>query len=765
MKEIEILAPGGSKEAIYAAIYGGADAVYTGTDRFSARAYADNPTVEELCGILDFAHLHDKKIYVTINTLLTERELEGSLYAQIYPLYENGLDAVIVQDFGVMDFVREHFPGLAIHASTQMTLLTGTTANLLKPYGVTRIVPARELSIGEIARMREQTDLELEVFVHGALCYCYSGQCLMSQVIGGRSGNRGMCAQPCRLPYVIEGNEKDRGYFLSPKDMCTLGRVGELIEAGVDSFKIEGRMKKPAYAAFTSHLYRLYADAFLTGVPVSDREVRRDIKRLADIYNRGGFSEGYLFEPSKRSIIDSRRNGHFGVRVGEVVNVTAHTVEYRLTEKTNAQDVLEFRDKRGQAIYEYTVKEGAEVSERVTARYKKGCPLKAGQGVYRTKNNELLQHISELISEGKKSSKIKIAGTFTAVCGSPVKLSLAYRDCICEVTGPCAERAEGRPVSREDVEKRLRKTGESEFEFEALEVHVPEGVFLPLGNIAAMRRQAFAELSACICAGFHRKKEGEKKKIDVRTDYEQKREKYQTVVRLTDFRHISGVKSCKKVNANNTRLHVKLDEFRPETWEQLSWEIGDFSYYISLPAVLRDKNTDLFLSWWHSYGEGLASGKCVGVIINSIEALSVLPRMRWTEQWEILAGEGLYLWNRRTADVYRKFGMSGTLYMAYGRTAVMTTEGCVNMETGGYRKPEWGGNRIRMRTPKNDEFVSVNYCQYCYNVIYEKEPSRREPDQTPIPSCGEWTYIPEIAFSFEDAAGVRKVLDQWNFLS
>lgn len=325
MNRIEILAPGGSKEAIYAAIFSGADAVYTGTDRFSARAYAQNPTVGELCEIIDFAHIHEKRIYLTANTLLTEDELEGSFYACLSPLYEAGLDAVIVQDFGVMDFVRRHFPDLAIHASTQMTLLTAETANLLKPYGVTRVVPARELSIEEIARMREKTELELEVFVHGALCYCYSGQCQMSQVIGGRSGNRGMCAQPCRLPYVLEEfGHTDReqnnwkGYFLSPKDMCTLGQVGALIQAGVNSFKIEGRMKKPAYAAFTSYLYRLYADAYLAGRTMDDAEVSRDVKRLADIYNRGGFSRGYLFEPSKRNMIDIRRNGHFGVRVGEV---------------------------------------------------------------------------------------------------------------------------------------------------------------------------------------------------------------------------------------------------------------------------------------------------------------------------------------------------------------------------------------------------------------------------------------------------------------
>lgn len=765
MKKIEILAPGGSKEAIYAAVYSGADAVYTGTDRFSARAFADNPTVEELCGILDVAHLQDKKIYLTVNTLLTEDELEGSLYAQIAPLYEAGLDAVIVQDLGVMDFIRENFPGLDIHASTQMTIVSGAGADQWKPYGVTRVVPARELSIDEIASMRKQTDLELEVFVHGALCYCYSGQCQMSQVIGGRSGNRGMCAQPCRLPYTVNG--RDGGYILSPKDMCTLGRVGELIEAGADSFKIEGRMKKPAYAAFTSYLYRLYADAYLAGVPKTDAEVRRDVRRLADIYNRGGFCQGYLFEPSKKHMIDTSRNGHFGVCVGEVVNVTGRAVEYRLTERTHAQDVLEFRDPRGQAVYEYTVKEGADVSSFVTARYRKGSALRVGQKVYRTRNNKLLQQISDLIEDGKKNSQRKIKGSFTAECGRPVTFSLAFREFICEVSGACAERAEGRPVSAEDIKKRLNKTGSSEFAFETLDVHVPDGVFIPLGSIAALRREGFERLRACICNGFHRIKEertekkgnGQPAKRKRLSPKEESPHADFTLIRVTDLEQIRAVRSCADVTAARARFHLKLDGFALDMWEHISKETGDLSYYISLPAVLREKNTERFLTWWERYGTELAAGNCAGVVVHSMDALPVLSRMSGTGDWEILAGEGLYVWNRRTERVYRDFGISGNIYMAYGRTAVMMTEGCVKRELGGCRLAEWDQSQNTICTPKNDEFLVVNYCHYCYNEIYEKMPSWHEP------SGRQRQDIPEIAFSFEDASEVRKVLGQWNCLS
>lgn len=786
MKKIEILAPGGSKEAIYAAIYSGADAVYTGTDRFSARAFADNPTVEELCGILDFAHLHDKKIYLTVNTLLTEEELEGSLYALLAPLYEAGLDAVIVQDPGVMDFIGQNFPGLAIHASTQMTIVSGAGADQWKPYGVTRVVPARELTIGEIAQMRKKTDLELEVFVHGALCYCYSGQCQMSQVIGGRSGNRGMCAQPCRLRYTVNG--KDGGYILSPRDLCTLGRVGELIEAGVDSFKIEGRMKKPAYAAFTSHLYRLYADAYLAGVTKSDAEVARDVRRLADIYNRGGFSAGYLFEPSKNNIIDTSRNGHYGVCVGEVVNVTPREVEYRLTERTHAQDVLEFRDKKGHAVYEYTLKAGADSPAQVTARYQKGSAPRAGQKVYRMRNNQLLQQISDIIEDGKKNGKVKVRAVFTAECGRPVKLTLVYRDFMCEVAGARAERAEGRPVGAEDIKKRLNKTGGSEFVFETIDVHVPDGVFIPLGSIAALRREGLERLRACICGGFHRlagesaKELAEKPTKELSGKLAGESAVWErpafTMIRVTDIEQLRAARSCERVTADRAGFHLKLDEFAPDTWEQLSGETGDLPYYISLPAVLREKNAVRFLAWWERYGRGLAAGNLAGVIVHSMDAFPLLPRMTGMEGREILAGEGLYLWNRRTARVYRDFGMSRRVYTAYGRMRVMMTEGCVNRELGKCRQAEWEKNRNTIATPKNDEFLVVHYCHYCYNEIYENKPSwhnkperfmperfmpggRLMPENHLPPDNG----IPEIAFSLEDGSGVRKVLGQWNFLS
>lgn len=251
---IEILAPAGSVETMRAALNGGADAVYIGGSRFGARAYADNPDETALLAAIDEVHLRGKKLYMAVNTLLKEREMD-ELYHFILPYYREGLDGVIVQDFGVLARLKSWFPSLPLHASTQMTLTGWEEAARLKADGVSRIVPSRELSLEEIRQIHERVDVEIEAFVHGALCYCYSGQCLLSSFIGGRSGNRGRCAQPCRLPYKVGKDQKTR-YLLSPKDICTLKDIPDLVDAGIISFKIEGRMKKPEYAALVSFMYR-----------------------------------------------------------------------------------------------------------------------------------------------------------------------------------------------------------------------------------------------------------------------------------------------------------------------------------------------------------------------------------------------------------------------------------------------------------------------------------------------------------------------------
>lgn len=300
MKKVELLSPAGNFEALKGAVKAGADAVYLGGAAFGARAYAQNFTQEELEAGIRFAHIFGKRVYLTVNTLVKEGELDN-LYPFLQPLYESGLDGVIVQDLGVLRYIKKHFPQLALHASTQMTLTGSGGAELVNEEGVTRIVPARELSLEEIRKIKRETGLEIEVFVHGAMCYCYSGQCLLSSMLGGRSGNRGRCAQPCRLPY--EGMScKEGNYPLSMRDMCTIELLPQLLEAGIDSFKIEGRMKKPAYTAGVTAIYRKYIDLYEKD-PENYQVSKEDRDLLKKLYIRSEIGDGYYKRHNGREMI------------------------------------------------------------------------------------------------------------------------------------------------------------------------------------------------------------------------------------------------------------------------------------------------------------------------------------------------------------------------------------------------------------------------------------------------------------------------------
>lgn len=285
-KDFELLAPAGSLEILKGVIESGADAVYVGGSMFGARAYANNFTEEELLEAIDFAHLRGVKVYLTVNTLIKNSEF-SKLYDYLLPYYKRGLDAVIVQDIGVVKAIHEYFPSMEIHTSTQMTVTGADGVRFLSQFGVTRVVMAREVSLAEMKRIHEETGIELEAFVHGALCYSYSGQCLFSSILGGRSGNRGRCAQPCRLPYTVEGKKDE--YILSLKDMCGIKALDKLHDAGVYSLKIEGRMKQLEYACGVVKYYRSYIDS---KKPVSDA----DYDRIKALGNRCGFTDRYYFD-------------------------------------------------------------------------------------------------------------------------------------------------------------------------------------------------------------------------------------------------------------------------------------------------------------------------------------------------------------------------------------------------------------------------------------------------------------------------------------
>lgn len=531
--DCEILAPAGSYQCMVAAFNAGADAVYLGGSMFGARAYADNLGGEELIRAIDYAHLRGKKLYLTVNTLLKSDELNTQLVSYLKPLYKAGLDAVIVQDMGVLKEIKQNFPDLPIHASTQMTVTGIYFAKELKELGVTRIVTARELSYSEIKNIYDATGLEIESFIHGALCYSYSGQCLLSSLIGGRSGNRGRCAQPCRLPYELyDKNSKiDTGtekYLLSPKDMCTLDILPEILKAGVYSLKIEGRMKKPEYVASVVMAYRRCIDILKAGDTYNTDKAA--IENLKDIYNRGGFTDGYYGRQNGREMMSLYKPNHYGLKVGKILSVTPKTITLKALKDIDGQDVLELNLKKTKPDSNTTVKHGSIKAGAVVTVKNDIDGLNNEKalyedGVFRTRNNRLIAEIEKNIIE--KNDNIPIYGICRIKAQEKIELSayMLMPDSLCEIMpdslpeinmvnteilennvcgknnrievcvyGALPQAASNKPASVADIESKLRKTGSTEFYFKKLDIDLDDGLFVPVSALNELRRQCLDRL-------------------------------------------------------------------------------------------------------------------------------------------------------------------------------------------------------------------------------------------------------------------------------
>ena len=448
---VELLSPAGNAAGFYGAVHAGADAVYLAGNQFGARAYAENFTTEELLECIRYGHLLGRKIYLTVNTLLKNQEMK-LLQDYLAPLYEAGLDAVIVQDLGVLRFIRERFPGLKLHVSTQMTICSRWGASLLKEMGASRIVPARELGLEELIAMREESGVQVEAFVHGAMCYCYSGQCLFSSILGGRSGNRGRCAQPCRLPYTLsEGKGCKECYPLSLKDMCTIEHIPRLIEAGIDSFKIEGRMKRPEYAAGVTDIYRRCIDNYYAlRSRMEPREAaeeyrvsEEDRRELASLYVRDGLQDGYYF----------RRNGR------DMVSIDSPA--YR------------------------------ESDERVLCRIRER---------YLDAHLKLPVTVRAFFHVGRPAKV-----TLETQCPSLGRLSAGAE-------GEPVAQAQKQPITEENVRKQLCRLGDSAFCADGAEVSMDPDSFYPLKQINELRRRAVAELERKIlrARGYRENGQGER---------------------------------------------------------------------------------------------------------------------------------------------------------------------------------------------------------------------------------------------------------------
>ncbi len=504
----EVLAPCGNKQSLLAAIAAGADACYLAGNSFGARAFAGNFSDEGLIEAIEYAHLHGVKIYLTVNTLVKDNEIER-VFELLKPLYETGLDSVLVQDFGVMKLIREAFPGLPIHTSTQMNILTAEGALLAKSRGASRIVAAREMTIQELSRIRKEADIEVEAFVHGAMCVCYSGRCLMSSMAGGRSGNRGCCAQPCRRMYrsvfdseSINNNssiykKSNNSYSLSMKDMCTIRFIPELIDAGIDSLKIEGRMKNEYYVAATVDSYKRMVEAYIKGEYSEDMAFREE-KRLLDIFNRGGFTSGYIvLDRNLRSVerqnhlIDDTKPGRRGVFLGKVSAVKKGRIFFRCMEDIGKGDEIQIDSSEPVSITSGDfIKKNTEASLAAPNTRM----IKPGTGIYRTRNKKLTEEIDMILQNGNPVD-VNIDCDIKVGKNLSLRVSLADNPDIyylCE--GAEVQVASTSPVDEDTVRDKLVKTGDPEFSIVNSVINMDDDVFVPASALKKIRREGIEGL-------------------------------------------------------------------------------------------------------------------------------------------------------------------------------------------------------------------------------------------------------------------------------
>ncbi|MEG2353815.1 MAG: DUF3656 domain-containing protein [Clostridium sp.] len=482
MKKIELLAPAGSFESLIAAVQSGADAVYLGGSKFSARAYASNFDEAEMSRAVEYCHGYGVKVYITINTLLKDKEIKEALeYAKF--LYRIGVDALIVQDTGLVFLIKQCIPEFEIHASTQMSIHNGEGALFLKNLGFERIVLSRELNLEDINYISKDLGVETEVFVHGALCICYSGQCIMSSVIGGRSGNRGKCAQTCRLPYKLYGKktkvEKD-GYIMSPKDICTIENIKELIESGTSSLKIEGRMKRPEYVAGVVSIYRKSIDSYYNNTLFNLEEEKRTLTQL---FNREGFSKAYLLGNVGRDMMAYKTPKNTGVFLGKA----NHDGTILLKEPIVVKDGVRIDD-TGFTVSRILIKK-KEVDRANIGDIVKLIPseYKSGDMLYRAADNELLLELAKSYKNSYER-KIGLSGKFTFKIDEAMKLEVEFNGKEFIAKGEIVQAALKKPLEKDKIEKNIYKAGETALKIEKIEfVHFDEG-FVPVASINEIRR-------------------------------------------------------------------------------------------------------------------------------------------------------------------------------------------------------------------------------------------------------------------------------------
>ena len=761
-KKVEILSPAGSYESLKAAIAAGADAVYIGGTRFGARAYANNLTEEELLEAIDYVHLHGRKIYLTINTLLKEHELCNELYDYLLPYYKQGIDAVIVQDIGVLTYIKEQFPDLPIHASTQMTITNVLGAQFLKSLGAERIVTAREMQLSEIEEIAKNTDVEIESFVHGALCYCYSGQCLYSSLIGGRSGNRGQCAQPCRLPYRTD-NQKDTQYVLSLKDICTLEYIPELVEAGIDSFKIEGRMKKPEYVALVTAMYRKYVDLYLKYGKKAFRVEEKDREMLMDLYNRGGSHGGYYYTKNGRDMLSLERPNHAGVPALQVMKCKGRNVTVKALVDIHKGDVIELPDGAENFTFGMDVLKG-QTTTFVTHKNQK---FSQNHILNRTRNESLLQWIKASIIDSK--SKMKINGRLKLSVKEAARLVIEYQDITVDVAGEKAQEAVNQPMNAERVEKQMRKTGNTLFEFDKFKIELDGNLFMPMQALNELRRTGIEALEKQILLSFRRT---EKQKV-LHTDESEKTHNsmpmYVYVENLEQWEEALNFDYAERIYLDCNALNKAWANLDIPNIIDRTHQSGK-QIYLGMPHIFRKET---ILKYEEAY-DNIMKASWDGVLIRNYESYAFLKNHGYSGK--IVTDYNLYQFNKYAKEFWKnemiesttaplelnfkelkEVGVENSELVVYGYFPMMVSAQCVKKTTEGCKKQK---GQIFIKDRYQKQFAVKNHCDYCYNIIYNTAPVVLTDQKMEIIELNPKAI--RLHFTTENRQSMRKIMELYN---
>ena len=615
VNRMENLAPAGNWDALRSAVAAGADAVYLGYAAYSARAGAGNFDEQQLRDAVRFAHLHHVRVHVTVNTLIKDGEMAGVVDV-LRLLSEIRVDAVLVQDLGVLRMARRCFPDLPIHASTQMAIHNATGVRFCRQQGMTRAVLARECSAAEIA-LAAKEGIEIEVFGHGAQCVAVSGECLFSSVVGGRSGNRGRCAQPCRLLYTYRGKT---AAWLSPRDVCMRDDLPELNKAGVASIKLEGRLKRPEYVATIANSYRNAIDAMDNGHFRKADEA--EMTGLRQIFSRGGFMRGYAMGAEDAGVIDPARVSHGGVKIGRVEFAAGNMARVRLERSLDDGDGLQIRTAQGDAELIYAGHD-TEAGQIAVVRLRSDIRTKAGDEVYRLTSEKQLQWARSLAIPAIPADMALIAYP-----GKPLALTMTDGESSVTVTGDTVAPAQSRAMSEEDARRSLGKLSDTPFSLRTLTVQTA-GAFVPVSALNQLRREACQQLAEARIAAFTRKAGREETADDL------------IYPDTPDAPSMAIVRTREQADAMQGAADLLVwypEDFRADALESGLRDMPD-GVWLQLPTVCEEKTLDLLCNFVQRN-----AGKLGGIVLGSVGQLG--------RTWNVPmgAGSGIPVMNRRAVQ-------------------------------------------------------------------------------------------------------------------